>query len=126
MSVSDIPPAKLAATAGIGLKPEHFRPVLEASAHGLWVEVHPETYMAEGGPRLNWLEAIRKDKPVSFHGVGMSLGGAEPLDLLDTSELNFRRIIFLSQLAQSLCIKTFVEELRRVIRSIENLAWESS
>lgn len=80
MSVSDIPPAKLAATAGIGLKPEHFRPVLEASAHGLWVEVHPENYMADGGPRLNWLEAIRKDKPVSFHGVGMSLGGAEPLD----------------------------------------------
>lgn len=80
MSAPDKSPANLAATAGIGLKPEHYRPVLEATAHGLWVEVHPENYMADGGPRLNWLEAIRRDKPVSFHGVGLSLGGVEPLD----------------------------------------------
>ncbi|WP_300527041.1 DUF692 domain-containing protein [Maricaulis sp.] len=80
MPVPDTSSAVPAAAAGIGLKPDHFRSVLEAKTDGLWVEVHPENYMEEGGPRLNWLEAIRKDKPVSFHGVGMSLGGFEPLD----------------------------------------------
>lgn len=75
MTVPDLSPS-----AGLGLKPEHFRPALDASADGLWFEVHPENYMADGGPRLAWLDAIRRDKPVSFHGVGMSLGGVEPLD----------------------------------------------
>ncbi|GLK53935.1 MULTISPECIES: DUF692 domain-containing protein [Alphaproteobacteria] len=67
-------------SAGLGLKPEHYRPALDARADGLWFEVHPENYMSEGGPRLAWLEAIRRDHPLSFHGVGLSLGGPEPLD----------------------------------------------
>ena len=29
--------------------------------------------MVDGGPRLAWLEAIRRDKPLSLHGVGLSL-----------------------------------------------------
>lgn len=74
-------------TAGLGLKPEHFRSALEDRTVGLWFEVHPENYMAAGGPRLNWLEAIRADKPLSFHGVGMSLGGAEPPDSAHLDQL---------------------------------------
>lgn len=66
--------------AGLGLKPEHYRQALEDRTDGLWFEVHPENYMADGGPRLSWLDAIRVDHPVSLHGVGMSLGGAEPLN----------------------------------------------
>jgi len=64
----------LAATAGLGLKPEHYRSVLESEADGLWLEVHPENYMVDGGPRLAWLEAIRRNRPLSLHGVGASLG----------------------------------------------------
>jgi len=60
--------------AGIGLKAEHYRAALESGAEGLWVEVHPENYMTEGGPRLAWLEAIRGCRPLSLHGVGASLG----------------------------------------------------
>ncbi len=67
--------------AGIGLKPEHYRAVRECGDAGLWLEVHPENYMTDGGPRLAWLELIRADKDVSLHGVGMSLGGDEPLDV---------------------------------------------
>lgn len=75
MSVPDLSPS-----AGLGLKPDHFRSALDSRADGLWFEVHPENYMAAGGPRLSWLDAIRRDKPVSLHGVGVSLGGVEPLD----------------------------------------------
>lgn len=66
--------------AGIGLKAEHYRAVLDSAVEGLWLEVHPENYMVEGGPRLAWLEAIRERRPLSFHGVGASLGGPDPLD----------------------------------------------
>jgi uncharacterized protein (UPF0276 family) len=75
--------------AGIGLKPDYYRAVLEADAgddtlssvlDGFWVEVHPENYMTGGGPRLQWLDAIAERRPVSLHGVGASLGGAEPVD----------------------------------------------
>ena len=45
-----------------------------------WFEVHPENYMVAGGPRLAVLEDLRGAYPLSLHGVGMSLGGAERLD----------------------------------------------
>lgn len=70
-----IPPA-----AGLGLKPQHYEDALACPAEGLWFEVHPENYMVEGGPRLAWLDAIRRDKPLSLHGVGLSLAGDEPPD----------------------------------------------
>ncbi len=73
-------PAALPIAAGIGLKPDHYRDALESDAGGLWFEVHPENYMVEGGPRLAWLEAVRQDHALSFHGVGASLGGLDPFD----------------------------------------------
>lgn len=66
--------------AGLGLKPEHYRAAHAAAADGLWFEVHPENYMTPGGPRLAWLERIRDMAAISLHGVGLSLGGAEPVD----------------------------------------------
>lgn len=60
-------------SAGLGLKPQHYDEALACPADGLWFEVHPENYMVDGGPRLAWLDAIRRDKPLSLHGVGLSL-----------------------------------------------------
>lgn len=64
-------------TAGIGLKPEHFVEALAAPAAGTWFEVHAENYMVDGGPRLAMLEEARQSCPLSLHGVGMSLAGAD-------------------------------------------------
>lgn len=36
--------------------------------------------MADGGPRLAWLDAIARDKPLSLHGVGLSLAADEAPD----------------------------------------------
>src|SRR4051812_37238554 len=66
--------------AGIGLKAEHFSEALAAPAADLWFEVHPENYMVKGGPRLAMLEMVRRDRPLSLHGVGMSLGGGTDPD----------------------------------------------
>jgi hypothetical protein len=66
--------------AGVGFKAEHFEEALAAPAAGLWFEVHAENYMVDGGPRLAMLEAVRSERPLSLHGVGMSLAGAAPPD----------------------------------------------
>lgn len=44
-----------------------------------WVEVHAENYLG-GGPAVSGLLRVRQDLPVSLHGVGLSLGGTDPLD----------------------------------------------
>jgi len=62
--------------AGVGLKAVHFTEALAAPAADLWFEVHAENYMVAGGARLAMLEAIRRERPISLHGVGMSLAGA--------------------------------------------------
>jgi uncharacterized protein (UPF0276 family) len=66
--------------AGLGLKPQHFDAALDSRTPGLWFELHPENYMADGGPRLAWLEVLRARHPLSLHGVGMSLASSEPPD----------------------------------------------
>jgi len=67
-------------TVGLGLKARHYDEAVASAAAGLWFEVHPENYMVDGGPRLKWLEAIRREKPLSLHGVGLSLAGDEAPD----------------------------------------------
>lgn len=67
-------------TVGLGLKAQHYGDALACSATGLWFEVHAENYMVPGGPRLAWLDAIRRDKPLSLHGVGLSLAGSHAPD----------------------------------------------
>ena len=66
--------------AGIGFKAEHFDEALASPAAGLWFEVHAENYMVDGGPRLAMLETLRRGRPLSLHGVGMSLAGAAEPD----------------------------------------------
>jgi len=66
--------------AGVGFKAEHFAEALAAPAAGLWFEVHAENYMVAGGPRLAMLESLRRERPLSLHGVGMSLAGASDPD----------------------------------------------
>jgi uncharacterized protein (UPF0276 family) len=73
--------AALRTLAGIGLRHPHLGELIERPPAGLaWVEVHTENYMAAGGPRLRQLELIRERYALSFHGVGLSLGSADPPD----------------------------------------------
>lgn len=67
-------------TAGLSLKPQHYAQAVQCKDPGLWWEVHPENYLAEGGPRLAWLEAIRARHPVALHGVSLSLAADAPPD----------------------------------------------
>lgn len=92
-------------TAGLGFKPCHFDEALAEPAAGLWFEVHPENYMVDGGPRLAMLRALRESRPLSFHGVGLSLAGAAEPDRAHLARL-----------------KRLVDEYRPMFVS-EHLAW---
>ena len=65
--------------AGVGLKPEHYRYIIEALPDIGFFEVHAENYMGAGGPPHRYLTRIRESYPLSLHGVGLSIGAA-PLD----------------------------------------------
>jgi uncharacterized protein len=64
---------------GIGLRAPHVAEILETRPRIAWLEVHAENYMG-GGPAIRTLERLRRDYPVSIHGVGLSLGTADGLD----------------------------------------------
>lgn len=74
------PAPGLPARAGLGLKTEHFREVLEQQPDIGFFEVHAENYMVAGGPFHHYLGLIRERYPLSLHGVGLSIGGEGPLD----------------------------------------------
>ncbi|MCI0427680.1 MAG: DUF692 domain-containing protein [Nitrospiraceae bacterium] len=81
-------PAPIPAQAGIGLRSHHFREILEAPPPVAWMETHPENYFGEGGAPLRVLERIRSRYPLSFHGVGLSLGSTDPIDHTHLHKLN--------------------------------------
>jgi len=73
----------LPSLVGIGLKPAHYRDVLDPQT-GVplpgWVEVHPQNYFVDGGPPHRWLSAVAERFQLSFHSVGLSIGTAQGLD----------------------------------------------
>lgn len=71
---------ELPVRAGVGLKPQHFRDVLDTLPDIGFFEVHAENYMVDGGPFHHFLGQIRSNYPLSLHGVGLSIGGEGPLD----------------------------------------------
>jgi uncharacterized protein (UPF0276 family) len=68
------------ASAGIGLRAPHYAGLLERRPALAFLEVHSENYFCDGGAPLAWLERFRPHYPLSLHGVGLSLGSADPLD----------------------------------------------
>ena len=81
------PSAPLPAAAGIGLRAPHVGEVEAERPRVAWLEVHSENYYADGGPALAALDRLRRDYPLSLHGVGMSLGSTDPLDRAHLAKL---------------------------------------
>jgi uncharacterized protein (UPF0276 family) len=66
-------------STGIGLRGPHLAAIVAAPPAVGFLEVHPENYMG-GGPALRALEKLRRESPISLHGVGLSLGGTDGID----------------------------------------------
>ncbi len=66
---------------GIGLRSPHYEIIERELPQVPWFEVLSDNYMGKGGSALQHLENIRNNYPITFHGVGMSLGSTDPLNL---------------------------------------------
>jgi uncharacterized protein len=91
---------------GIGLRMPHVAEIAATRPELAFLEVHAENYMAEM-PALDRLLELRRDYPVSLHGVALSLGSAEELDC--------------SHLAR---LKALIERVEPMLVS-EHLAWSA-
>jgi uncharacterized protein (UPF0276 family) len=61
---------------GVGLRAPHYRDFLARRPKVGWLEVHTENYLAQSGFDWHVLQQLRRDYPVSLHGVGLGLGSA--------------------------------------------------
>jgi uncharacterized protein len=75
------------ASAGIGLRAQHHLDVLFGAPAVAWFEAHSENYFADGGAHVESLIKIRARYPLSLHGVGLSLGSTDPLDMAHLAKL---------------------------------------
>jgi uncharacterized protein len=75
------------ARTGIGLRAPHYREVLETLPRVGWLEVHSENYFGAGGQPHAFLERLRSRYPLSLHGVGMSLGSTDALNVQHLDKL---------------------------------------
>jgi uncharacterized protein len=80
-AVAERPHGPIPPRSGIGLRAEHYRDLLERRPPLAFVEVHSENYFGAGGALLYFLEQTRAQYPLSLHGVGLSLGSSDPLNL---------------------------------------------
>jgi uncharacterized protein len=66
---------------GVGLRPPHYPLVLDGTARADWFEVISENFMIRGGRPLAVLERARASAPIVLHGVSLSIGSTDPLNL---------------------------------------------
>ena len=72
---------------GIGLRPCHYREVIETRPRLDWLEVISENFMVPGGNPRRVLRRAREQYPVVMHGVSLSLGSTDPLNQQYLDEL---------------------------------------
>ncbi len=113
--------------AGVGLKPAHYRTIMETRPDIGFFEVHAENYMGAGGPPHRYLESIRANYPLSLHGVGLSIGGRQPLDRAHLQRLKilidrYQPGLFSEHLAWSTHEASFLNDLLPLPYTDETLA----
>ena len=92
--------------AGLGIRSELFDSIEKSKPEFGFFEAHSENYFGESIGRAKLLD-LRQDKPISLHGVGLSLGRADNLDQHHLAQL-----------------KQLVDEVEPMLVS-EHLAWSA-
>lgn len=125
-TILDALPSRLPHGAGIGFKPDFFDGLTDGSHRPAFLEVHAENYMGAGGLPHAQLERLRELYPISLHGVGLSIGGARPLDRehlhrLKTLVDRYAPVSFSEHLAWSSHEATYFNDLLPVAYNRETL-----
>ena len=69
------------------MRAEHYHEVLNRLPDIGWFEVHSENYFGDGGRPLHYLEKISEHYPLSLHGVGLSIGSTDALNITHLDKL---------------------------------------
>ncbi len=84
---ADMTLPRITGSAGIGLRAPHYQAILAQKPNVGFLEVHSENFFSDGGQPLKYLHAFRELYPLSLHGVGLSLGSADTLNLAHLQKL---------------------------------------
>ncbi|BFM49983.1 DUF692 domain-containing protein [Marinomonas sp. THO17] len=104
---ADSTAACFASLTGISLKPAYYQAILQQHPEIGFFEIHAENYLSKGGPAAYYLRQIRQDYDITVHGVGLSIGGEQKLDLCHLDK-----------------VANLVDDIQPVYFS-EHLAWSS-
>jgi uncharacterized protein len=67
---------------GLGLRPKHYEALLGERLGAVdWLEALTENYLGLGGRPLHYLERLREHYPIVLHGVSLSIGGSDELNV---------------------------------------------
>ncbi len=66
---------------GLGLRTPHYNDFLSAPQPLDWLEIITDNFLVDGGKPLVMLERIRRDYPMAMHGVAMSIGAGEGVEV---------------------------------------------
>lgn len=66
---------------GLGLRTQHYADFLVRKQPLDWLEIITDNYLIDGGKPLAVLDTIRRDYPVAMHGVAMSIGASQGVDV---------------------------------------------
>jgi len=72
---------------GLGLRLPHYQDVVEGDPRVDWWEVISENFLVAGGNPRRVLRLVRERWPVVLHGVSLSIGSTDPLNLRYLDEL---------------------------------------
>ena len=66
---------------GLGLRPQHYSALLDGADDQVdWLEIVSENFLVDGGRPLAMLDRFAERWPLAMHGVGLNIGGQDPLD----------------------------------------------
>jgi uncharacterized protein (UPF0276 family) len=66
---------------GLGLRTAHYADFLAVSQPLDWLEIISDNFLIEGGKPLQMLDTFRADYPMVMHGVSLSIGSTDGIDL---------------------------------------------
>lgn len=69
------------AQPGLGLRSQHFQQILAENPKVGWFEIISENFMDSGGRPSHVLDRIVERYPIAMHGVSLSIGSTDPLNM---------------------------------------------
>lgn len=66
---------------GVGLRSLHFHHIVEQAPDVDWFEAITENFLDSAGWPIHVLDQVAERYPVALHGVSLSIGSSDPLDL---------------------------------------------